>query len=433
MADDRTLERTSSPGIYRRHTNGCKGNGRCKCPYVAVWRDRGAQRKQMFATFELAREFKGGVASGKTSRRPLSSDTVGAHYEGWIANYRGRTARGLEESTRREYEISFRLHILPLPIARLRMRDLSAPDVRDWLAQLERRGASPSTIRRAKAALSVMLACAVEDGDIGSNPAAGVRYVPTERAKRQHPKRPERKLTAADVVAILEAMPEQWRAFFTVLAQTGVRIGELLGLTWENVHLGDDAHIMVAEQVYRGQRKQLKTEASKARVPLSSTMASWLAELRPEDVAPGAPVFPSETGGALTYANVYNRVLRPALIDAQIAVQTGTKTVRKRGKDVEEPVWDYQGVAFHAFRKACGSLLFAHGKDLKQVQGWLRHSQLTTTMNVYINQVDDGLGSADVWDEILPGSGASRGNAGATQRPETAANPVPADTPETVS
>jgi hypothetical protein len=69
----------------------------------------------------------------------------------------------------------------------------------------------------------------------------------------------------------------------------------------------------------------------------------------------------------------------------------------ERGK----PIWDYKGVAFQAFRHACGSLLLAHGKNLKQVQGWLRHSQLTTTMNVYIDQVDGGLGSADVWDEIL--------------------------------
>lgn len=62
---------------------------------------------------------------------------------------------------------------------------------------------------------------------------------------------------------------------------------------------------------------------------------------------------------------------------------------------------DYQGVGFHAFRKACGSLLLAHGKSIKQVQGWLRHSQLTTTLNVYVHQVDDGLGSADAWDDIL--------------------------------
>jgi site-specific recombinase XerC len=72
------------------------------------------------------------------------------------------------------------------------MRDLGSPEVRDWLAQLERRGCSPTTIRKAKAALSVMLASAVEAGDLASNPAAGVRYVPSGRAKRQHPKRQRR-------------------------------------------------------------------------------------------------------------------------------------------------------------------------------------------------------------------------------------------------
>ncbi len=419
MADDRKLEKTSLPGVYRRHAGACKRNGRCHCPYVHVWRDRGRQHKQMFPTWELVREHKGEVASGKVSRRPQSSVTIADYYDGWLPRYRGRTSRGLEDATRREYEISFRLHILPLSISRLRMRDVGAPDVRDWLFEMEQRGDTPSTIRRAKAALSVMFACAVEDGDLPANPAAGVRYVPTEQAMRQHLPRKRRSLTAADVVAILNVMPEGWRAFFMMLAQTGVRIGELLGLTWEHVHLGDDPHIMVAEQVYRGRRKKLKTDASTARVPLSPTMASWLAELRPEGVEASAPVFPSATGTPLSYHNVYNRVLHPALIDAGIAVQTGTRTVRRGGEDVEEALWDYQGVAFHAFRKACGSLLLAHGKSLKQVQGWLRHSQLTTTMNVYIHQVDDGLGGADAWDDIL---GDAWGNTGATQPPETAQN-----------
>ena len=411
MADDRRLEKTSTAGVYRRHADNCKRNGRCKCPYVVVWRDRGRQRKQMFPTFELAREHKGKVASGITPRQPLSPVTVADYYEAWLPNYRGRTVRGLEDSTRRGYRNSFEGYVLPLPIAHIRVRDLYAPNIRQWLKELERHGATPATIRRAKVALSVMLACAVEDGKIVANPAAGVRYVPSEQARRQHPRPKPRPLTAADVAAILDAMPERWRAFFALLAQTGLRIGELLGLTWEHVHLGEDPHIVVAEQVYRGQRKKLKTEASMARVPLSTTMALWLAALRPENAEPGTPVFPSATGGPLNYANVYNRVLRPALVDAGLAVKVGEGA---RGR----PVWDYQGIAFHAFRKACGSLLLHHGKTLKQVQGWLRHSQLTTTMNVYITQVDDGLGSADAWDDILPGWG----NSGATHQPGPAAN-----------
>ena len=283
------------------------------------------------------------------------------------------------------------------------------PTCGDWLVDLERRGSSPTTIRKAKAALAVMLASAVEDGDLASNPAAGVRYVPSDAAKRQHAKCRRRKLTAADVMAILEAMPERWRAFFLLLTQTGVRIGELLGLTWEHVHLGDDPYILVAEQVYRGERKRLKTDASLARVPLAPSMASWLSDLRPVDAEPDTPVFASITGTPLTYSNMYNRVLRPALIGAGIAVNVGT---------ADHPVWDYQGVAFHAFRKACGSLLLAQGKNLKQVQGWLRHSQMTTTLNVYIHDVDAGLGGADAWDDMLPSEGAW-GHRGATEGPET--------------
>jgi integrase len=406
MADDRRLERTKYPGIYRRHSGKCAGNGRCKCGYVVRWKDRGQARKQFFATLDLAREFKGGLDSGKGTRRPLSSQTVGDYFPTWLDRFRGRTSRGLEESSRREYEISGRLHILPLRIARMRMRDVAAPDVRDWLAELERRGCSPPTIRKAKAALAVMFACAVEDGDLAANPAAGVRYVPSDKAKRQHPKRKRRKLTAADVTAILVAMDAHWQAFFLLLVQTGCRVGEILGLTWQHVDLGDDPHILIAEQVYKGQRKRLKTDASMAKVPLSATMASWLAELRPEDAAPDTPVFPSTTGTPLHYHNLYNRVLRPALRASGIAVET-------------EGGWDYQGVAFHAFRKACGSLLLAQGKNLKQVQGWLRHSQLTTTLNVYIHETDDGLGGADAWDGIL---GGDWGHRGATERPEKAEN-----------
>lgn len=189
--------------------------------------------------------------------------------------------------------------------------------------------------------------------------------------------------------------------------QTGLRVSEALGLTWGNVHLGDDPHLMVVEQVRRGKRKRLKTDASMARVPLSPTMASWLGELRPEGVVADTPVFASKTGTPLNYSNIYHRVLQPALRKSGIAVVVDRRTVLKRGKRVEVEVWDYQGVGFHAFRRACGSFLLHHGKTLKQVQGWLRHSQLTTTMNVYIQQVDDGLGGADVWDEILPGTVAT--------------------------
>lgn len=421
--DARKLEPTSVPGVYRRHAGSCKRNGRCRCPYVVRWKAQGRSHKQMFATLDLAREFKGGLESGKTTRQPLSSKTVADYYQAWLPHYRGRTSRGFADSTRVEYEMSFRLHILPLKVARVKLRDLTSPHLRDWLVELERSGTSPAVIRKAKIAFSAMLACAVEDGDIAANPASGVRYVPSEQTRRQHPKRRRRALSATDVTAVLNAAPERWRLFFMLLAETGVRVSEALGLTWGNVHLDDAPHVFVVEQVYKGKRKKLKTETSNARVPLSSTLAHWLGESRPVDAQADAPVFPSATGTPLNYANVYNRVLRPALVQAGLALEVG---VNSKG----EPLYDYQGIGFHAFRKACGSLLLHHGKTLKQVQGWLRHSRLSTTMDVYIQQVDDGLGGAEVWDDIL---GAARGHPGATDRPETPANGTPTDADKTLS
>ena len=243
---------------------------------------------------------------------------------------------------------------------------------------------SPRSIKHAKIALGLIFACALEDGAVASYPIQQTRYIPSPEAQRAHAKPEAKRLTATDVLAILKAMPETWRAFFSLLAHSGVRVGELLGLTWANVHLGDDPHLSIVEQVYRGERKGPKW-GSVGKVPLSPGMAAWLSELRSEDVGPHVPVFPSKTGTPLTYANVYNRVLRPALVKAGIAVHVGEVEVRRRDGTVEqEPVWDYQRVAFHAFRHACGSLLVAHGKQDVQVQGWLRHAKLSTTHDVYL-------------------------------------------------
>jgi integrase len=417
------LTKTRSPGIYRAHSNDCEAEAddRCECPpgYIVRWKHLGRSRKRQFRTIALAREFKGKVDAGE--RADASRETVRAYYGDWIDSYRGRTARGLEDTTRREYRTSFERHVLPL-IGGARLRDLTAKRIRQWMEELESKGRSPNTIRKARVAFSTMLATAVEDDDLAANPATGVRYIPSGAAQQRHAKPKRRELTAEDVGAILAAMPENWRVFFALLTQTGVRIGEMLGLTWTRVELGDDPCIYVTEQVYEGQRKRLKTEASLGRVPLSSSMARELQRLRPDGAAPDAPVFASEIGTPLRYHNILRSVLRPALRKCGIA------TVAERDEDGEPTKWDYHGVAFHAFRKACGSILFASGKNPRQVQGWLRHSRLTTTMDVYIHDVDDGLGDADVWDSIDFGD-----TAGDTDALQTPASPTEAEPQESAS
>ena len=42
------LEKTGTPGVFRRHAKGCDRKGRCDCAYVIVWRHRGRQHTETY-------------------------------------------------------------------------------------------------------------------------------------------------------------------------------------------------------------------------------------------------------------------------------------------------------------------------------------------------------------------------------------------------
>ncbi len=58
-------------------------------------------------------------------------------------------------------------------------------------------------------------------------------------------------------------------------------------------------------------------------------------------------------------------------------------------------------VSFHAFRHTCASLLFAEGKNIKQIQTWLGHADPAFTLRTYIHLLDDGVGGADFLDDAV--------------------------------
>lgn len=49
-------------------------------------------------------------------------------------------------------------------------------------------------------------------------------------------------------------------------------------------------------------------------------------------------------------------------------------------------------IAFHTFRHTCASLLFAENRNVKQVAAWLGHADPASTLRVYVDLLDEGLG-----------------------------------------
>ena len=228
-----------------------------------------------------------------------------------------------------------------------------------------------------------MFATALEDGLISTNPVRGVR-IPASKRLRDGERR--QSLTRRELSELMAALPEDRRLFFEFLTHTGLRISEAVGLQWRHIALGASPRVMVREQLHDGKRKRLKSAQARRDVPLSARMASRLRDLRGE-AGEDKPVFATEEGTALNRSNVAARVLKPA------AESVGL-TVEEEGAQV---VW----VSFHTFRHTCASLLFQQGRNVKQVAEWLGHSDPSFTLRTYVHLMDEGVGDAEFFDELI--------------------------------
>jgi integrase len=381
------MTKTKVPGIYRRGSR-----------YVVVWLHRGRQHRQSFRTFAEAREAKGQRDGGdrKAPARERFEDDASA----WIDSYKGRTRAGLSDGSRDDYKHSLDRHVIPF-FRGYKLGEIEAPDIKAFITKLERSGVSRATIKRRLAPLSALCATAVEDGRLRFNPVTGVRLAPNGAEPVE-----KRALTRDELGAFLAALPDEWRLFFELLAHTGVRVSEAVGLTWANVDFGK-RRLKIRSQIYRGVRKPPKSRYGVRDIPLSARMAQrlWNARQASDYRADADPVFASATGTPLLPHNIFQRVVKPT-------------------REAVGLEW----VSAHSFRHSCASFLFEAGRNPKQIQEWLGHHSAAFTLSTYVHLIDGGLGDADFFDQAVQ---VGQGDNGVTTRhPQTAANADPGETKE---
>lgn len=385
------LDKTKTPGVYRRHVTHCPREGRCKCPYVLVTTHRGKQTKQAFASYKAACEAKGD-RTGTDRKAPAARTPFEDYARAWIASNQGRTARGFDDDTRKSYGRALELYAIP-HFGRTPLRDIERRDIdklitklqrqrrelsavtiarlrRDGLSDAEidkrRKGLSATTIAKYLAPVRAMFADAVERGDMSVNPALRLRI--NAKAQRsavdaeEHER--EKTITRAELHAILTEVPEDWRLLFELLAGTGCRISEALGLDWTDVGSdGDHTTLRIERQWYRGTLKpNAKTEAGERTIDLDAALAAKLWQ-RGADAA--GPMFATRSGTRLNDRNL-RRVLDAACQRAGVS-----------------------GVGFHTFRHTHGSMLIDDGWTIPEVSERLGHADPAITARVYAHAQRD--------------------------------------------
>jgi integrase len=132
----------------------------------------------------------------------------------------------------------------------VRVRDLDRAAVQrfvDWLTMQPGRDGRlcDRSISNALTPLRLALDAAVAEGLLDANPAEQI-VLPRRRAGRAWSTRERRFLTRAELVRLLDEVPVKWRSLFELLAATGLRISEAVGLRWSDLVLnGPSPHVHV--------------------------------------------------------------------------------------------------------------------------------------------------------------------------------------------
>ena len=196
-------------------------------------------------------------------------------------------------------------------------------------------------------------------------------------------------LSPQQIKELLEKLVDLPKTAVLLGASTGLRVGEILGLKWEDVDF-ETLELRVTRDVVKQRIERCKTEASRKPVPIGAEVAEILFAWR-EHCAYNKPkdwVFASPAKkGTQPYwpSSIYRVYLKPVLeVDLKI----------------KEPV------GWHTLRHSLGTLMKANGEDVKTIQETLRHANFKVTMDVYTQAVTEVKRSAHrrVVRQIMSGS-----------------------------
>ena len=254
-------------------------------------------------------------------------------------------------------------------------------------------GSAPSgaTINRTRSDLHSVFERAIKTKRwSGPNPVAGVE------ARRV--KKPTYKVLRAEEVAVLlPHVPVPWRPFIAAALWTGLRKGELCGLTKDDVDL-DRRILTVARSYENDTTKGNRTDA----LPIAEPLIPYLKEAI--DSSPSKWVFPDADGAMRTKESDPQKVLRRSLVSAGLIegwehVCRRCKAAKKSGHTTRHPdatirrcgtcgmrLWPRalpKVTRLHDLRHSVATLLLHAGVDAHRVQRVLRHASITTTTGTY--------------------------------------------------
>ena len=292
--------------------------------------------------------------------------TFKEYADSWIKTTVPATCKA---STLRDYKDILRLHVLPV-FGELKVTEISRGKVKDFLLEKINNSYAASTVTHIKNVISGVLNKALDDEVIQANPAhrLGKIFKVRDRKETIDP------LTYEELRLLLDAVqkhyPEHY-ALFLLLARTGMRIGEALGLQWSDLDFAG-RFISVKRSLVRGRistpknGKERRTDMS---LQLAGALRAHELESKKKGLALGLGdlpeyVFTNEKGGQIDKDIWRRRVF------CKVLQRAGLRRVR-----------------IHDLRHTYATLRISKGDNIADVSNQLGHHSPKLTWDVYYHWI----------------------------------------------
>jgi integrase len=282
-------------------------------------------------------------------------------------------------------------------------------------ADLAARPYAPATVKVTMAYAGMILRAAYVSRRIGHDPTAGLRAKRSRADERDGQVGPADVPTRAEALAILAGTPAAFRAG-VALGLTGLRVGEVLGMTADRIDLAT-RRVTIDRQALRGPGGVAGWTTPKAEKVRTITVPGVVAvELRRHlrDRPGGGVLFRGLRGAEMLRRDQwYDSAWRPALAAAGVALMCERCRAEGlaepgRGDRCECPPLAFR---FHATRHWCASTMLAEGAPITAVAGHLGDT-VETVSRTYAHWLrDDRDVPAEVLDRVLAPEGGARASA----------------------
>ena len=286
--------------------------------------------------------------------------------------------------TREMYTRAVKSYIIPI-IGDIRLKELRKIDIQRLVNTLSDR---PRTCAQVHMTIRQILDCAIDNNLLFKNVCHKIQ-LPSAKAPEK------RALTEDEKKALLKAdFTDKEKAFVLIAQYTGMRRGEILALSREDIDLTlgliHVRNVIVFDGTKAVFRPFPKSDAGIRDLPIPNILNAFLSQYVAS--LAGSYLFEMERKPGFMTKSSYDKFWKHILTKINIAAG-GTETLQV-----------IHGLTAHIFRHNYATMLFYAGIEAKEAQKLLGHSDIKLTLNIYTHLDHRHLGAASKLNSFIENS-----------------------------